>query len=177
MAAEGITCYYAPTEQKAREHAFYTWMLPGRALFDALASSYPLFLGESSSDGRTCIETFPHAVACAMAGELVSAKKKHVVRRELLERAGLSTAELSNIDEVDAALCAVAADHFARGKFKSYGDRKGGFIIVPAAASISTDTDDQSSQGASREALAEISALLPRLNSQDRLKLFRKLRE
>src|SRR5262245_4610091 len=37
MAAEGIACYYAPTEEKARAHAFYAWMLAGQELYSALA--------------------------------------------------------------------------------------------------------------------------------------------
>ncbi len=131
MAAEGINCYYAPTEKKAREHAFYTWMLPGEALYRALSADYPLYLGSGCLDLVT-IETFPHAVACALAGEVLSAKKKRIIRGELIQRAGLSLSDYSSIDEIDAALCALAAQAFASGDGKAYGEVEGGFIIVPA---------------------------------------------
>jgi len=120
MATEGIRCYYAPTEEKARSHAFYAWMLSGQELYSALAIA-----------GCAVIETFPHAVTCALSGKVVSAKDKRSIRRSLLRKLGFHIAELSNIDEVDAALCAFAAQSFAHEQFKTYGDPIGGFIIVP----------------------------------------------
>jgi len=38
---------------------------------------------------------------------------------------------MSNIDFVDAALCAVAADAFRRGDVKLYGDAEEGYVVVP----------------------------------------------
>lgn len=134
LAAEGISCYYAPTEQRAREHTFYQWMLPGAELYRALADRFPLHLGEAVT-GPVAIETFPHAVACALAGQVVSAKpkEKRVVRRELLQRAGIALSGKESTDELDALLCALAALGFSLGKFKTYGDTEGGFIIVPGS--------------------------------------------
>lgn len=135
LAAEGISCYYAPTEQRAREHAFYQWMLPGAELYRALSKRFPLYLGGAVT-APVAIETFPQAVACALAGKIVSAKpkEKRIVRRELLQRAGLALGGEENTDELDALLCALTALGFALGKFKAYGDSQGGFIIVPKSS-------------------------------------------
>jgi predicted nuclease with RNAse H fold len=130
MASEKIACYYAPTEARAQTHAFYSWMIAGAVLYQALLPQYPLFQG-AAADRGVAIETFPHAVSCALAGCLLSAKHKRTVRPELLRHLGIDTAHFANIDEVDAALCAVSARSFARNAFKSYGDRVGGFIVVP----------------------------------------------
>ncbi len=135
LAAEGISCYYAPTEQRAREHAFYQWMLPGAELYRALAARFPLYLGGAVT-GPVAIETFPQAVACALAGEIVSAKpkEKRSVRRDLLQRSGIALTGDENTDELDALLCALTALGFTLGKFKAYGDAEGGFIVVPSGA-------------------------------------------
>lgn len=52
-------------------------------------------------------------------------------RWTLLARAGVTTESLKNIDEVDAALCALAAHYFLTGAVRSYGNESEGFIIVP----------------------------------------------
>lgn len=131
MAGAKISSFSTPTEGKAAGHAFYTWMLAGMKLYDALHPTHPVYVG-ARRKSRVCIETFPQAVACALAGEVVSAKEKNHVRRGLLERCGLDPSLFANIDEVDAALCAIAADAFMRDRFHGYGDSVGGFIIVPA---------------------------------------------
>jgi predicted RNase H-like nuclease len=64
-------------------------------------------------------------------GSILSAKHKRSDRRRLLREAGLSIDSLSNIDMVDAALCAFAAHHLLAGTFKTYGDAEEGFIVVP----------------------------------------------
>jgi predicted RNase H-like nuclease len=46
--------------------------------------------------------------------------------------AGISTDALKTIDEIDAALCALAAQHVLAGTFKAYGDEAEGFIVVPS---------------------------------------------
>src|SRR5262249_786906 len=111
---------YAPTEEKAHAHGFYAWMLAGQELYSALAHT-----------DCTVVETFPQAVACALSGKVVSAKEKRSIRRALLSKVGFPVVELSNIDELDASLCAIAAQSFACEHFKTYGDQTGGFIIVP----------------------------------------------
>jgi predicted nuclease with RNAse H fold len=131
MAGAGISSFSTPTEEKAAEHPFYTWMLAGMKLYAALRPTHPVYDGTPRTS-QVCFETFPQAVACALAGEVVSAKEKNLVRRGLLRRWGLDPALLTSIDEVDAALCAIAADAFFRDRFHGYGDPAGGFIIVPS---------------------------------------------
>jgi predicted nuclease with RNAse H fold len=131
LTATGIACYYAPTEARAGSRPFYSWMLPGAALFAALEHRFPLYLGNTSVRPAS-IETFPQAVACALAGKIVSAKEKRSLRSALLRRAGVGLSGAESMDDVDALLCALAADAFARGAFTAYGDSAGGFIVIPA---------------------------------------------
>jgi predicted RNase H-like nuclease len=131
LAQDGISSFSTPTEAAARGHPFYTWMFAGMEIFRALATSHPLYLGQADPRNVT-LETFPQAVACALAGQIVSAKEKNRGRRGLLTRAGIDESKLGNIDEVDAALCALAAQSFSQRSFHAYGDREGGYIVVPA---------------------------------------------
>ena len=171
LAAERISCFSTPTEEKARGHAFYTWMFAGQELYAVLAATHPIYAG-GPRPTPVCIETFPQAVACALAGERVSAKTKRAVRRAVLERAGINLAGLTTIDEIDAALCAVAAQRFALNRFKAYGDAAGGFIVVP---SESVGGRDES--GGADGALPEILKALPRLTAAGRQTLRRRLEE
>jgi predicted nuclease with RNAse H fold len=134
LSAAGISCYYAPTEERALAHPFYTWMLPGAALFAALQTTFPLYT-DAPAARPASIETFPQAVACALAGRHVSArtKDKRLVRTALLRHAGFTLAGTESQDELDALLCALAATAFARGDFNSYGDATDGRIVVPSA--------------------------------------------
>jgi hypothetical protein len=96
-------------------------------------SSALLFAGCAAPNGsRICFETFPQAVACALAGSTVSAKGKATIRRGLLHAAGIDVGPLKNVDSVDAALCALTAHHFLAGSIKTYGDPETGLIVVPA---------------------------------------------
>ncbi len=135
LAAAGIACYYAPTEERARSHPFYSWMLPGAALFAALTPRFPLFTGDATTR-PVCFETFPQAVACALADAPVSARAedKRRVRSALLRRAGFALGGTETQDELDALLCALAAEAFAHGKFLAYGDAADGHILVPSGS-------------------------------------------
>ncbi len=42
------------------------------------------------------------------------------------------TSDLTNIDTVDAALCALTARYFLSGNVKTYGDDVEGFFVIPA---------------------------------------------
>ena len=106
-------------------------MCNGAELFRLLTPQYQLFDGKYSIGSAVCFETFPHAVACALAKKILPAKNKRTDRPRLLCEAGLSIDSLTNIDMVDAALCALTADHLLAGSFKSYGDAEEGFIVVP----------------------------------------------
>ena len=70
-------------------------------------------------------------MGCALAGTILSGKRKRIDRRRLLRETGLSTASLTNIDQIDAALCAVTARYLLAGKVDMYGNLKEGFIVVP----------------------------------------------
>ena len=134
LAAEGIHAFFTPSLGAAEGCAFYRWMHNGAALYEVIEPHFPLFDGGNAASGPICCETFPQAVACALAGKVVSARHKTTVRRELLGEAGIVTQPLSNIDVVDAALCALAAQALLTGRYKTYGDAEEGFIVVPAWA-------------------------------------------
>lgn len=131
LASEGIHAFATPSQAMAENNPFYGWMINGAELFRLLAPNYQFFDGRYSESSQVCFETFPQAVACALAGTIVSAKHKSRDRRRLLREAGLSIDSLSNIDMVDAALCALTAHHLLNGTFKTYGDAAEGFIVVP----------------------------------------------
>lgn len=134
LAAEGIHAFATPSRAAAEGRDFYRWMFNGAELFQLIQVHYRLFDGGNAAAGPLCFETFPQAVACALSGKIVSAKRKGAIRRELLREVGIDTAPLTNIDTVDAALCAFTAHSLLVGSVKTYGDAAEGFIIVPARA-------------------------------------------
>ncbi len=78
------------------------------------------------------LETFPHAITWHLNGGNAVAKHKRLQRRSLLHQAGIDLAELTNIDFVDASLCALTAHYVANGdRCVIYGDDYTGHIIVP----------------------------------------------
>lgn len=131
----GIWCFATPTREIAKTHPKnnYGWMLAGAELFSSLKAHYRLFDGLPIGFNPVCFETFPQAVACSLAGEVISAKRKSYVRRNLLSGFGVDTTLLPNIDFIDAALCAVAAINLLAGSVKTYGDMTEGFIVVPTS--------------------------------------------
>ncbi len=136
LSKAGIYCFATPTQEIARKKAFYGWVFNGAELYRQLViRGYAIFDG-GQTKGKTCIETFPHAVICAMKGKVVSAKHKVSVRRETLRSAGFDDSRFSNIDFVDAALCAVAAQAFSKGDIKVYGNSEEGYIVVPRMGGI-----------------------------------------
>jgi predicted nuclease with RNAse H fold len=131
LAAEGLHTFATPSQTKGEAHPFYRWMVKGTDLYRCLEPSYPLFNGQWQPSSPVCFETFPHAVACALARKTLSAKQKRADRSRLLREAGVSIDSLTNIDQVDAAICALAAHHLLAGTFKAYGDAAEGIIVVP----------------------------------------------
>jgi predicted nuclease with RNAse H fold len=131
MAQFGISCFSTPTRDRAVEKAFYRWVLNGEILYKCLRADFPLFDGQWSSKSSS-IESFPFAVMCALAGRVVPAKHKARVRREALMKLIYDVSSLANIDFVDAALCAVAADRFWENRFELFGDKTEGIIVVPS---------------------------------------------
>jgi predicted nuclease with RNAse H fold len=131
LAGLGLSCFSTPTKTIGEVHPFYQWMVNGAELFRLLAAHYRLYDRRSPLVEPLCFETFPHAIACALTGTTLSAKQKHVERRRLLEQAGIATDALKTMDDIDAALCALAAQHVVAGQFKAYGDVSEGFILLP----------------------------------------------
>ena len=132
LAQEGVFSYATPTRERAGAHAFYQWMLNGEALYAALSQSYPLLEHRNYRGGMVSFETFPHAITCAMRGtENTPAKKKRTQRGELLDTYGIDRALLRSIDAIDAALCALTAQHLLRHRISVYGEEATGFLFVP----------------------------------------------
>jgi hypothetical protein len=96
--------------------------------------SFARFDGSNERARPICFETFPHAIACALSGAPVSARNKRQVRGALLAKAKICCDSLTNIDFVDAALCALTAEHFAHRRYMHYGDAGEGCIVVPRLA-------------------------------------------
>jgi len=134
VKGEPVSCFSTPTRvhAEANQKGFYDWVFNGARLYECLtAATYRLFNGTDVA-GRTCFETFPQAIACALAGKKVSAKQKATVRRGILSAQGYDHTSLPNIDFVDAALCAVAAKFFMENAFVTFGETQEGFIVVPS---------------------------------------------
>ena len=125
-----ISCFATPTRALANRSNFYKWVFNGARLYQQLAQHYRLFDGVRRRS-LTCFETFPHAVVCALAGRVVAARPKRETRRNALRQRGHDVGSLTNVDFVDAALCAVTADAFARGSYRLFGEKNEGFIVVP----------------------------------------------
>lgn len=132
LGRDKISCFSTPTEAKAESHPtnHYGWMKNGRKLYDLVEQTHDLYSGDVGK-GKIVFETYPQAVACKLAGEIISAKKKSQNRRPLLERANINTKELTNQDWIDAALCALTAQFLLREERHLYGDAITGFIVVP----------------------------------------------
>ena len=131
LAGLGMSCFSTPSQIVGEVHPFYRWMVNGAELFRQLAPHYRLYDGRTPTLEPLCFETFPQAIACCLACKRLSAKNKRVERRWVLDQAALTTDALTSIDEIDAALCALAAQHVLAGSFKAFGDAAEGFVLVP----------------------------------------------
>lgn len=131
LAQLGISAFATPTRALAESRTFYSWMLNGARLYVLVERRFPLFSGREP-DSRFCVETFPQAVACALAGRVLPAKEKRKNRSAVLVAEGMDTTPLTSVDFVDAALCALTAQYVRSGTYKAYGDETDGFIVVPS---------------------------------------------
>ena len=135
LMQRGIHCFASPTREQAIRHPsdYYGWMLRGEALYRALEPSHPICTALPVAGEHCCMETFPHAITWYLRGGEAQARQKRRQRRELLRKAGIDLEQLSNIDLVDAALCALTAHRAASGaNCKAYGNPFEGIIVVPA---------------------------------------------
>ena len=135
LMQKGIWCFSSPSHQKAHaphRTGYYDWMLRGEELYQALEVTHPL-LSALPLIGNACFETFPHAITWHLRGGNANARAKRSQRRALLAQAGLDHTPFTNIDLVDAALCALTAHHLASGRpCTGYGEASTGLIVVPA---------------------------------------------
>jgi predicted nuclease with RNAse H fold len=134
LMAQKIWCFSTPSEEAAHAHPkdHFRWMKNGMELFSSLSSTHTLYGGDARNIVYPAVfETFPHAIACALSGKIVSTTNKGSLRRKLLTSAGVDISSLTNIDLVDAALCAFTAHRFLLGDFKAYGAAADGLIVVP----------------------------------------------
>ncbi len=139
LIERGIHCFSTPTRERAAVHpkGYFDWMLQGELIFEKLRDNFPLCSRWPEIRQRYCFETFPHAVSWQLRGGNALASQKRSQRRQLLREAGIKVSPLSNIDLVDAALCALTAWHAVSGKpCQSFGDGETGLIIVPEQADI-----------------------------------------
>lgn len=136
LLAQGIRCFLTPSRSAALRNAggFYDWMLRGASLFRAMEKAYPRFRPRQPTGIICCFETFPHAVTWHLRGANADASRKRSQRLALLGQHGVGFDNLTSMDWIDAALCALAADHLASGeRMHAYGDARTGYIVVPAA--------------------------------------------
>jgi len=132
LVKNGIKCFYTPTKELAQMNRFYDWVFNGELLFQKL--KFPLFMGKKIQS-PCVIETFPHGVHLSFwdgPPSPNSNQSKSMARRITLEeKAQYETSSLSNIDFIDAALCAVSADYFSRGQYIAFGSNDEGYIVLP----------------------------------------------
>lgn len=132
LARRGVRAYATPRRDLARLEpgGFHAWMLAGEALYAALQPRFPLWRGPATASPCS-FETYPHAITCALAGGIVSAKLKRTARRDELARRGIALPVSASQDEVDATLCALCARLVSGGDHLAFGDLDEGQIIIP----------------------------------------------
>jgi hypothetical protein len=77
LMSDGIWCFSTPTIAVAKAHPndHYGWVLNGMALYAPVSAAYPLFTGVLLDGKNASFETFPHAITCALAQKVVSARR------------------------------------------------------------------------------------------------------
>ena len=133
LMKSGVSCYSTPEQKTAESHPKdqFGWVINGMRLYDRFAASHQLYLGFPRGRTQQILESYPHGVACALAGKIVSARRKSTVRRKILHSVGIDDSQLTNIDYVDACLCAITAERLLIGKSEAFGDSEEGFIVIP----------------------------------------------
>lgn len=135
ISGQRIQCFKTPTRSAAEGRSFFDWVFNGESLYQQLLPHYCLF-DATPQHRKIVFETFPHAIACALAGQVISAREKSTMRRQILREQTYDDRTLSNIDFVDAALCAVTAERFLLGRVQSFGDAAEAYIVVPDGAAL-----------------------------------------
>ena len=96
---------------------------------------------ELMRQGIFCFETFPHAITWHLRVGKAKARQKRPQRTALIAQAGISTAPLTSIVWIDAALCALAAHRVASGAAcLAFGEPDTGLIVVPERPGATGET-------------------------------------
>ena len=143
LMQQGIFCFATPSREKAEQHpsGYFDWMRRGADLYEALKESHPLLTNLPCPGQRCCFETFPHAITWHLRNGEAKARQKRPQRTALLTQAGISTAPLTSIDLIDAALCALTAHRVASGAAcLAFGEPDTGLIVVPARPGAKCET-------------------------------------
>lgn len=137
-----VPCFMTPARDRAAGSPFFDWVFAGESLYAeiVLGGGRP-FAGPAAPVSRATarerevhpevIETFPYGIVCALAGAVTPARPKVAQRRSALAAAGITPTNLTSIDLIDAALCAVAARCHAAGATTAFGDATDGWIVLP----------------------------------------------
>ena len=135
LARTGVRSFCTPSRARAQQNlTFYGWMFQGEAAFAAATPTHPHFGGGNSVRGHT-IEVFPNATTIALTGRPnPKGISKNRWRRQLLGGQGIDPTQFTNIDHVDAALCALTGLLALDAGFQAYGDPTGGYLVAPRAA-------------------------------------------
>lgn len=143
LMRRGIFCFATTSREKAEQHpsGYFDWMRRGADLYEALKVSHPLLTNLPCPGQRCCFETFPHAITWHLRNGEAKARQKRPQRTALLTQAGISTAPLTRIDLIDAALCALTAHRVASGAAcLAFGEPDTGLIVVPARPGATGET-------------------------------------
>jgi len=138
LEAAGIHCFKTPTEYLAGSKSFYGWVRHGLLLYQTLAAAGFRYVdaGAEPGVGMTMMETFPHAVALRLNGVKPAGQSKVKFRRLVLRDQNIQECRLSNLDFVDAALCALVSKHaFKAGidELERPGGKTSGMVIPKPA--------------------------------------------
>jgi predicted nuclease with RNAse H fold len=119
----GIHAFFTPDAAHGEGHAFYRWMTVGFECYEIARRC-----------GYETLEVFPHACAVTLLGACAPAgSPKRAWRITALERAGVPVDQLGGIDEIDAALAAVAGRAWLDGTASVVGHPAEGEIVLPVA--------------------------------------------
>jgi predicted nuclease with RNAse H fold len=117
----GIHCFFTPDAEHGEGHPFYGWMGVG---FECFAVA--------RAQGFEPLEVFPHACAVTLLGCCApTGTRKREWRLAALLRAGVDAGPLRSIDDLDAALAAVAALAWRSGNACVVGHPAEGEIVLP----------------------------------------------